>query len=118
MCFSFPHAKIISCHSKIDLPYFFSIEGKYEAGPSLGQCVVMYLSRTLKSSDDSIEMDILPRENSPSALMRIIAFLNCQIFNTFTALQDESAASRVLAVHILARGPLTVLAGAQSYGVI
>lgn len=26
-----------SCHSAIDRPYFFSIEGKYEAGPFVGQ---------------------------------------------------------------------------------
>jgi hypothetical protein len=24
------------CHSAIDLPYFFSIDGKYEAGPCFG----------------------------------------------------------------------------------
>ena len=25
-----------SCHSRIERPYFFSIEGKYEDGPCLG----------------------------------------------------------------------------------
>ena len=28
---------MIFCHSLIDLPYFFSIEEKYEAGPLLAQ---------------------------------------------------------------------------------
>jgi hypothetical protein len=30
---------MISCHSAIERPYFFSIEGKYEDGPCFGQDV-------------------------------------------------------------------------------
>jgi hypothetical protein len=39
MCFSKPHVVIIPCHSAIDRPYFFSMEGKYEAGPWVGHGV-------------------------------------------------------------------------------
>ena len=41
MCFSSPQASMICSHSAIDVPYFFSIEGKYEAGPCDGQVLVM-----------------------------------------------------------------------------
>src|ERR1035438_4709111 len=37
MCLSRPHFTIIFCHSEIGRPYFFSIDGKYEAGPCLGR---------------------------------------------------------------------------------
>jgi len=41
MCFSSPQATMICCHSAIDFSYFFSMEGKYEAGPCDGQVLVM-----------------------------------------------------------------------------
>src|SRR5207253_8813441 len=36
MCLSRPHFPMMSCHSAIERPYFFSTEGKYDAGPVLG----------------------------------------------------------------------------------
>src|SRR5215472_13614201 len=36
MCFSRPQPAMICCHSPIERPYFFSIDGKYEAGPCFG----------------------------------------------------------------------------------
>jgi hypothetical protein len=36
MCFSRPHPVMICCHSAIGRPYFFSIDGKYDAGPCVG----------------------------------------------------------------------------------
>jgi hypothetical protein len=36
MCFSWPQFMMISCHSDMGRPYFFSIDGKYEAGPCFG----------------------------------------------------------------------------------
>lgn len=37
MCLSKPHSSMIFCHSAIDRPYFFSIEGKYDVGPTFDQ---------------------------------------------------------------------------------
>src|ERR1039457_6021678 len=37
MCLSVPHSAMILCHSAIEQPYFFSIDGKYDAGPCFGQ---------------------------------------------------------------------------------
>ena len=37
MCLSRPHFTMIFCHSEIGRPHFFSIDGKYEAGPCLDQ---------------------------------------------------------------------------------
>jgi hypothetical protein len=37
MCFSKPQLAMICCHSAIERPYFFSMDGKYEAGPRFGQ---------------------------------------------------------------------------------
>jgi hypothetical protein len=39
MCVSSPQSRITVCHSAIERSYFFSIEGKYEAGPCFGQDV-------------------------------------------------------------------------------
>src|SRR5438132_6956302 len=36
MCLSRPHSPMMPCHSAIERPYFFSMEGKYDAGPVLG----------------------------------------------------------------------------------
>ena len=52
MCLLTPHSEIIDCQSAIERPYFFSIEGKYDAGPCFGQggdC-----SGTIHASDRSI----------------------------------------------------------------
>jgi hypothetical protein len=37
ICFSRPQFAMICCHSAIERPYFFSTDGKYEAGPCFGQ---------------------------------------------------------------------------------
>lgn len=37
MCFAGPQSRMMACHSAIERPYFFSIEGKYDAGPAFGQ---------------------------------------------------------------------------------
>ena len=37
MCFSRRQSAMIRCHSAIERPYFFSMDGKYEAGPCFGQ---------------------------------------------------------------------------------
>lgn len=36
MCFSRAQSAMIFCHSAIERPYFFSMDGKYDAGPCLG----------------------------------------------------------------------------------
>ena len=36
MCFSRPQLAMICCHSAIERPYFFSMDGKYDAGPCFG----------------------------------------------------------------------------------
>jgi hypothetical protein len=36
MCLSSPQPAMICCHSAIERPYFFSMDGKYEAGPCFG----------------------------------------------------------------------------------
>src|SRR5262245_16925464 len=36
MCFSRPQPAMICCHSAIERPYFFSMDGKYDAGPCFG----------------------------------------------------------------------------------
>src|ERR1700753_2237363 len=36
LCLSRPQASMTCCQSAIECPYFFSIDGKYEAGPCLG----------------------------------------------------------------------------------
>jgi predicted transcriptional regulator len=44
ICFSRPQLAMICCHSAIERPYFFSMDGKYDAGPCFGQggaCSVM-----------------------------------------------------------------------------
>jgi hypothetical protein len=33
MCLSRPYFPMMPCHSAIERPYFFSMEGKYDAGP-------------------------------------------------------------------------------------
>ena len=48
MCFVSPLPAISRCHSAMDRPYFFSIDGKYDAGPRAGQgadCSVMLDTR-------------------------------------------------------------------------
>src|SRR5262249_34670231 len=37
MCCSRPQPAMICCHSAIERPYFFSMDGKYDAGPCFGQ---------------------------------------------------------------------------------
>jgi hypothetical protein len=45
---SSPQAATIFCHSAIERPYFFSMDGKYDAGPCLGHggdcSTTLYLS--------------------------------------------------------------------------
>jgi hypothetical protein len=51
MCLSSPQAAMICCHSAIERPYFFSMDGKYDAGPCFGHggaCSVM-LPRPLQT---------------------------------------------------------------------
>jgi hypothetical protein len=36
MCFSRPQPAMTCCHSAIERPCFFSMDGKYEAGPFFG----------------------------------------------------------------------------------
>ena len=40
MCFSSPQSAMIFRHSAIERPYFFSIDGKYDAGPCFGHGAV------------------------------------------------------------------------------
>jgi hypothetical protein len=47
MCFSRPQSAMICCHSAIERPYFFSMDGKYDAGPFFGQggsCLTVLMS--------------------------------------------------------------------------
>src|SRR5689334_2321691 len=37
ICFWRPQSAMIRCQSAMERPYFFSMEGKYDAGPCLGQ---------------------------------------------------------------------------------
>jgi hypothetical protein len=37
MCFSWPQAAMICCHYATERPCFFSMDGKYDAGPCFGQ---------------------------------------------------------------------------------
>ena len=36
MCLSRPQSVMTFCQSEMERPYFFSIEGKYEGGPTFG----------------------------------------------------------------------------------
>lgn len=47
MCLSRPQLAMTCCHSAIERPYFFSVDGKYDGGPCFGHggaCSVMTFS--------------------------------------------------------------------------
>src|ERR1700733_12887229 len=55
MCLSRPQPAMTCCHSAIERPYFFSMDGKYDAGPVFahgGDCSVMLCAPAWPAGDE------------------------------------------------------------------